>query len=347
MDTIKLKQLEEYLNLGNSFHLKRKFNDARNYYIKALELCSALYKGASNDKDKENLTSLIRKITDKVKKCQTTFDDVVGLEDFKEFFNESVLRVARNQELAEEYNVSASCCILLHGKPGTGKTFAIKAAANEFPEAKLIETKASALIDSLVGQTAKNVAKLFDDAIAEVKSNPNLYILIMFDEVDGIARSRNSDDKGSKEAMNTLLTYLSAIASENYNIIIIGATNTPDQIDKAFLSRFGDNVFYIPLPTEECRIKLLKNNISKLDDNIDWSLIGQKTEGLSGRDLKFIANKVNEVAFAKTDKMIEAGLISKGDKANYAKITNDMLLATITTAKERIKNQKYNHLGND
>ena len=45
--------------------------------------------------------------------------------------------------------------------------------------------------------------------------------------------------------------------------------------------------------------------------------------------------------------MIEAGLISKGDKANYAKITNDMLLATITTAKERIKNQKYNHLGND
>ena len=117
------------------------------------------------------------------------------------------------------------------------------------------------------------------------------------DEIDGIARSRKSDDKGAKEAMSSLLVNLTKVDEENLNIIFIGATNTPDELDAAFLSRFGNNIVEIPLPDTEARKMILKKNLPYASEDINWDKVSLMTYGLNGRDLKFIAKDANKKAF--------------------------------------------------
>jgi len=344
MSNSMLLDLEKLLSEGKRYHIERKFKKAKTCYENCLKIGLKIYDNTKNENEKTEIGKIIKKIYDKMEKCKVTFDDVIGLEDFKKLFNENILRVVRNPNLAKEYEITANCCILLQGPPGTGKSFAIKAAVNEFPEAKLIETRVSNLVDSYIGNTAKNIDKLFQEAIEYTREHDNCYVIIFIDEIDGIGRSRKLDDKAAKEAMSSLLVNLTKVDEDNLNIIFVAATNTPDQIDAALLSRFGDNVIEVPLPNKESRIQILKNLIHKVDPSLDWDKVAKATEGLSGRDLKFIAKSANNEAFIKADKMIEAGELDKDIKDNYPSVDNKILLDAVNTAVNRINSRKNNYL---
>ena len=325
----KLDTMVILLYEAKKLHISRDFKKAKEYYKEGLKIGLEILESLPEGKDKKALSERLVYCSENLEKCQGhNFDDVVGLEDFKNLFRDSIFSVVRNKELAKEYGVKANCCILLQGPPGTGKSYAIRAAINEFPEAVLIEEKTSELVDAYIGNTGKKINGVFQRAIDIIKNKEDRFVLIFIDEIDGIARSRKLDDKGAKEAMSALLVNLTKMDEENLNIIFIGATNTPDELDPAFLSRFGNNIIEIPLPDDEARIRILKKNLPYFDSSIDWDLIAKETKGLNGRDLKFIANDANKASFNKA---------VKGDKRP---VGQDLLIEIIKIAKARRSNKK-------
>lgn len=332
MNNDKVTLMFNYLQKGKQCHISKNFQEAVVNYETGLRYGLEIHDSMADGKTKNDLFSQLKFYTNCLERARGHhFEDVIGLEDFKKLFNENIFSVVRNRSLAEEYGVSSTCCILLVGPPGTGKSYSIRAAINEFPEAELIEEKTSNLIDSHIGGTGKNINNLFDRAYEILRQRKDASVVIFIDEIDGIARSRNLDDKGAKEAMGALLVNLTKMDEENANIILICATNTPDQLDKAFMSRFGNNIIEIPLPDKEGRIRILKKNLKKYSPDIDWDTVGKITEGLNGRDLKFIANDANKEAFNKA---------ISGDKLP---VTEGILFDIIKLAIER-RRTRHNYL---
>lgn len=324
MSTNNYDTLQELIKGATKKHVERKFSEAIDFYKGAIKVAFDIYDASSSDREKQELSRIILRLSKNLEKCKgPNFDDVVGLEDFKKLFRENIFAVVRNKAEAEKYKVKANCCILLQGPPGTGKSFGIKAAVNEFPEAQLFETKVSDLIDAYIGNTGKNIDKLFNTAKEYLDEKEDHYAIIFIDEIDGIARSRKSDDKGAKEAMSSLLVNLTKVDEDNINIIFIGATNTPDELDAAFLSRFGNNIVEIPLPNETARAQILQKNLPYVSDDINWENIAKITSGLNGRDLKFVAKDANKTAF------------NKAIAGNSGPVDEAILTETIATAKLR------------
>lgn len=321
-----LEEMMAYASKAKELHIKRDFSTARQFYTHAIKIGFAIVDSTTSTREKESICSILQKLYECRMKCSgPNFDDVVGLFDFKKLFNEGIFSVIRNKEIADTYQVKANCCILLQGPPGTGKSFGIKAAVNEFPEAYLIETKCSEIIDAHIGTTGKNIDELFKkakDYLAK-EENSNNYVIIFIDEIDGIARSRTLDDKAAKEAMSSLLVNLTKVDEDNDNIIFICATNTPDQLDSAFVSRFGNNIIEIPLPDDLARIEILKKNLPFTSKEINWNKVAEETKTLNGRDLKFIAKDANRVAF------------NKAVSGNKGPVDESILLDMIEVAKER------------
>ena len=184
--------------------------------------------------------------------------------------------------------------ILLEGLPGVGKSLIAKTIANE-TNMNYKGLVASDLVQKYVGDSAKRIAKEFDDLAK--KGGGVLFI----DEIDAIGVQRNSSDENKeyRAALNKLLDCM-AKASEQ-NIIVICATNIKEQLDPALI-REGriDKIINIPLPDFDCRVELFKLYIGKLkhEDDMDYLTLAEQTEGKSGA---FIAACCNHAGIYAVD----------------------------------------------
>ncbi len=131
--------------------------------------------------------------------------------------------------------------ILLHGAPGNGKTLLAEALAKEL-SVPFLRVKYSGLIDSHLGESAKNIDAMFDYA----KTAP---CVLFADEFDGIGmdRSDNKDVGEARRITNQLLITMERMPS---HCVFVAATNAPTLMDKALLRRF-DFVVEIPKPTAD------------------------------------------------------------------------------------------------
>lgn len=188
--------------------------------------------------------------------------------------------------------------ILLVGLPGTGKTSIARAIAGE-TEAYFIAISASEFIEMFVGNGPRRVRDLFAEARKAVASGHYKKAIIFIDELDSIGGARNAIfDAGGAEYRNTLNELLHQMDGFTIDdsIFVLGATNREQDIDPA-LKRAGrfDRTVEIELPDTESReaiLRLYAHDI-KLSKTIDFDALAQKTDGMSGADLK---NLVNEAA---------------------------------------------------
>lgn len=161
-----------------------------------------------------------------------------------------------------------------------------KAIAKE-AGATFINVKTSTLIDKYVGETDKLVHGLF--CLAR-KLAPSI---IFIDEIDTLLSSRGGGNLGTKiyDTMQGIFLQewdgLNTSAGAYGPVIVLGATNRPNDIDKSFLRRMPF-ILEIPLPDGKGRLDILSKILSKetLDNNIDLSTLAEVTEGFSGSDLK-------------------------------------------------------------
>ena len=248
------------------------------------------------------------------------WDDVGGLEDVKRELHETVQYPVEHADKYIKFGMSPSKGVLFYGPPGCGKTLLAKAIANECG-ANFISIKGPELLTQWFGESEANVRELFDKARA---ASP---CILMFDEMDSIAKTRGSGGAGSSEAgdrvINQILTEIDGVGARK-NVFVIGATNRPDILDPAVI-RPGrlDQLIYIPLPDLKSRIAIFKAQLRKapVDPDIDIEVLARSTHGFSGADISEICTTASKLAIREAilaaeerQQKIAAGEIDEGEE---------------------------------
>ena len=225
-----------------------------------------------------------------------SFDDIIGLDTAKIAIHRMLINPLNNPAAYKKYGLKPGGNILLEGPPGTGKTTFAKAAACEI-KLPFVVANCSSLVDCLIGNTAKNIDKLFGE-VRRLVRNRKTAVIMFCDELDEIAKSRGGDSKTADEAVPALIRQLDGFDTDNANIVVIAATNRKDTLDSAVLSRFTKSIF-IPLPTRDDRKKLFAVKMKKLDkadfNTIDFDLLADASDGMSGRDINHISGELANI----------------------------------------------------
>jgi len=214
--------------------------------------------------------------------------------------------------------------VLLIGPPGTGKTMLAKAIAGE-AEAHFFSAHGSDFNEVFVGVGAKRVREIFRQA---AKNKP---AIIFIDEIDCLGKSRKFDTHGEmQQTINALLAAMDGFES-NDGIVMIAATNRPEDLDEALLrpGRF-DRKVHVPLPDMKGRLQILKaHGRNKPIENQSKALeqIAKTTPGMSGADL---ANLINEAAIfcaqQNANRITLVELEASRDKVRFGKERKSMVL---------------------
>lgn len=222
----------------------------------------------------------------KAEQQKARFSDVHGADEAKEELQEMV-EFLRNPEKFSQLGGKLPKGILLVGPPGTGKTLLARAVAGE-AGVPFFYMSGSEFDEVYVGVGAKRVRELFTAAKAKSPA------IVFIDELDAIGGRRNARDAAYvKQTLNQLLTELDGF-DQSSNVIIIGATNFPELLDKA-LTRPGrfDRHVTVELPDVRGRLAILQHHAKKIKAAKDVNLqaIAQLTSGLSGAELENIVNQ--------------------------------------------------------
>ena len=225
------------------------------------------------------------------KETGVTFKDVAGEDEAKESLVE-VVDFLHNPQKYSKIGAKLPKGALLVGPPGTGKTLLAKAVAGE-AHVPFFSLTGSDFIELYVGVGASRVRDLFKEA------TKNAPCIVFIDEIDAIGRSRDSKYGGGNEereqTLNQLLSEMDGFDSSK-GILILGATNRPEILDKALLrpGRF-DRRIIVDKPDLKGRVEILKVHAKdvKMDETVDLEAIALATSGAVGSDL---ANMINEAA---------------------------------------------------
>lgn len=219
------------------------------------------------------------------------FKDVAGEEEAKELLAE-IVDYLHKPERYKEIGASMPKGALLVGPPGTGKTLLAKAVAGE-ANVPFFSISGSEFVEMFVGMGAAKVRDLFKQA------NEKAPCIVFIDEIDTIGKKRDGGQYGGnderEQTLNQLLAELDGF-DPSKGVIVLGATNRPEVLDKALLrpGRF-DRRIIVDRPNLAGRLATLQvhtRNI-RLAEDVDLNKIAQATAGCVGADL---ANLVNEAA---------------------------------------------------
>ena len=243
------------------------------------------------------------------------WDDLVLAPSTQRQIEEVKIWLRQRERLASELGMGKRMKpgykVLFHGSPGTGKTLTAQ-LLGKFIQKDTFRVDLSMVVSKYIGETEKNLAKIFD------KAEHQDWILF-FDEADALFGSRtkvsNSHDRYANQEVSYLLQRI-----EDYKGIIILASNMKGNIDDAFMRRFS-SVVHFPFPKPEER-KLLwqKAFPSKLElsGDIDLKKISDKYE-ISGANINNIVEWCSLIALEKGDYKITESMLREGMSRELAK----------------------------
>lgn len=236
-------------------------------------------------------------------KVNTTFDDVAGLDGAKTELQE-IISFLKNPDKFDSLGGEIPRGLLMVGPPGTGKTLLARAVAGEAGVPYFTIT-GSDFMEMFVGVGAKRVRDMFN------KAKEKSPAIIFIDEIDSIGRKRGAGLGGGhderEQTLNQLLSELDGFET-NEGVVVMGATNRPDILDKALLrpGRF-DRQITVHLPTQEHREQILKIHAQnkKISDEVNLNEIARSTPGFSGADLRNLLNEAALIAARFKRKAVE------------------------------------------
>ncbi|XP_025986787.1 fidgetin-like protein 1 isoform X1 [Solenopsis invicta] len=210
-----------------------------------------------------------------------TWDDIAGLEYIKKIVKEVVVFPMLRPDIFTGLRRPPKG-ILLFGPPGTGKTLIGKCIASQ-SKSTFFSISASSLTSKWIGDGEKMVRALF--AVARVHQPSVVFI----DEIDSLLTQRSETEHESSRRLKTefLVQLDGAATSEDDRILIVGATNRPQELDEAARRRLVKRL-YVPLPEFEARKQIINNLLKSVHHNLneeDISSIAEKSAGYSGADM--------------------------------------------------------------
>jgi len=261
------------------------------------------------------------------------WEDVGGLEEVKQSLKEAVELPLKNPECFKRLGIRPPRGILLYGPPGCGKTYIVKALANE-SGTNFIAVKGPEILTMWVGESERKLREVFKRAKQVAPA------IILFDEIDALAPKRGIDfgSKVTEQIVSQLLTEMSGI-EEMEGVVVIGTTNRPDIVDPALLrpGRF-DRLIYVPAPDEKTRLEILKVHTKGMPlKNVSLEKLAKDTDGYSGADLEALsreaamfalredpkAKEITSKHFDKALKKIKPSII-EDSTAKYQKVVEDV-----------------------
>jgi len=250
------------------------------------------------------------------------------------------------------HKVKFSSGILLHGVPGAGKTHLVRAMAGELG-VPFIAIKSADVVSKWMGDTEKEIKRIFDDARHKALNNEHKLAIIFMDEIDSIGAKRGSSASGDSHGavaarasmLNTLLHEMDGFEKDDRcTILVIGATNRPEELDAALLraGRFTEHI-KIELPDAAKREAILEHYLknSRYEHNALQVKEGSRelfadlspqrtaarkafmaklaaaTDGKSPADLEAVVNGAKRIAAASRALMLTEDLIWKCAKARF------------------------------
>ncbi len=226
-------------------------------------------------------------------KSSTTFEDVAGIDESKAELVE-IVDFLRQPDKYQRLGGRVPKGVLLIGPPGTGKTLLARAVAGE-AGVPFFSMSGSEFVEMFVGVGAARVRSLFR------KAKQKTPCIVFIDEIDAIGKSRASERRpiaGNDErdqALNQLLVEMDGFETST-NIIVMGATNTPEVLDPALIrpGRFDRQILVdrADLAGREAILRIHARKV-KLSPDVSLDTIAARTPGMVGADL---ANIINEAA---------------------------------------------------
>jgi SpoVK/Ycf46/Vps4 family AAA+-type ATPase len=209
-----------------------------------------------------------------------------------------IIHPLTHAETFQAYGQKIGGGILMYGPPGCGKTYLAKATAGEI-NAKFISVGLHDVLDMWIGSSERNLHEIFETA------RLNKPCVVFFDEVDALAASRaDMRQAGGRHIINQFLNELDGVDTDNEGLLILAATNAPWHVDSAFRrpGRF-DRIIFVPPPDAPARASILRILLKgKPMENIDFELMGKKTDKFSGADLKALVEQTVEKKIAEAMK---------------------------------------------
>ena len=218
-------------------------------------------------------------------KPRVRWSDIANLEEAKKAIQESIIFPVRRPDL---FPLGWPRGILLFGPPGCGKTLLAAAVASEI-DANFYCVDAASIMSKWLGESEKNLSRIFEDARAlALNGKPSI---IFIDEVDSLAKVHSEEVGGEARLRNQFLQEMDSINDKNRNsyVYVIGATNKPWSLDEPFIRRFQKRIL-IPPPNYHARLEMFKIYAKDLNlsPNVDFEELARRTEGYSGSDIKDI-----------------------------------------------------------
>jgi cell division protease FtsH len=223
---------------------------------------------------------------------RVTFDDVAGIDEAEQELVE-IVDFLKNPQRYGRLGARIPRGVLLYGPPGTGKTLLARSVAGE-AHAAFFSMSASEFVEAIVGVGAARVRDLFKQAKESAPA------IVFVDELDAIGRSRSGAVGGisgghdeREQTLNQILTEMDGF-EPGTNVIVLGATNRPEILDRALLrpGRFDRRIAVQP-PDKNGRRKILEIHTRSvpLGPDVDLDQIAASTPGATGADIALLVNE--------------------------------------------------------
>ncbi|MEO3946351.1 AAA family ATPase [Gorillibacterium sp. CAU 1737] len=272
-----------------------------------------------------------------------TFEQVGGYEDLKDVIRMKIIKPFSSQSLFSKFKKKTGGGILMYGPPGCGKTFMAKATAGEC-RARFQAVHITDILDPYLGVSSQNIKDIFQNARAKSPC------VLFFDEIDTIGFNRAKlASEHMRPIIDQFLTEIEGIDTNTQNMLIIGATNMPWDVDPAFKrpGRF-DKVLFVPPPDKKARVAILQLKMAgRPQETIDYDTIAEKTELYSGADLENLIETATEYVITEIMKTEIERPISTKDLLRAVEATRPSTIEWLKTIKNYLKYSNQTGLYDD
>ena len=224
-----------------------------------------------------------------IERPDVTWEDIANLREAKRAIEESIIYPSRRPDL---FPLGWPRGILFYGPPGCGKTLLAAAIATEI-DATFYCIDSPSIVSKWLGESEKNVARLFQDARGATGGGRP--VIIFIDELDSVMGIRGHEVGGEVRARNQFLKEMDGIMDKKKqsSVYVIGATNKPWALDEAFLRRFQKRIL-VPLPDLDSRLEMFRifSRNLRVASDVDFFELARLTEGRTGSDIRDIFQTV-------------------------------------------------------